>query len=681
MHFHRKEAHVPNEAQIGAPSETDQDQLHEWADETLKKDEQALQGKKVGAIMAVYLLGVFMGSVDMGIVSPARTVIQGFFGIDASLGIWLITIYSLAYAAAIPVMGKLADKHGRKPIFLLSILLFGLGSLGCGLSMYTGSFIFLLAMRALQAVGGGGILPIANAEFGTSFPADKRGMALGLVGMVYGVANVVGSAVGSAIIDLLGQANWAFIFYFNVPIAAIIILMDLKSLPNHAAEEVKKTDLAGSLAFVVIILCVLYGIKNIDFFDFAASVASMNVWPFLLAGIVLWPLFVAIEHRAEDPILNLSHFHNPNICMTLIMSIASGIIMMGMLFVPQFSENVLGMPSGSGGYFTLIIGFASAIGAPASGGMIDKMGAKPVLGIGFCFSILGCLFLAFVTANFPNVVTIVVGLILAGIGMGFVMGTPLNYMMLEHTEKHEANSALATLSLVRSIGTIVAPALLAGFLAQAGSVFQSQAMDFMPTSIDFSNDPYVEAVAEDLDAMTGNPMTAGMAEGMERSGISLTEPMEMDMTGTDGENASIPQQALDRLQNADVTTIVDDCCFMAECMFDQMADSMKGNVESQITGALDQMKAAQASMPAMAGASMDPVIDDMESLNENLDHVFATALQNYQQEIRNSASSLQERFRTTLNQAFKKIYLCVGICAAVGGLLLVFYRSPARKKQ
>jgi MFS family permease len=169
------------------------------------------KNKSLAFILVVYLAGIFMGAIDTGIVTPAREIIQNNFGVDAKTGIWMITIYTLAYAASIPVMGKLADRIGRKTIYILSIFLFGLGSLLCGLSHYFGSFWFLVGARALQAIGGGGIVPVATAEFGTSFPPEKRGMALGLVGAVYGVANIFGSLAGSAILDIFGTKNWEYI--------------------------------------------------------------------------------------------------------------------------------------------------------------------------------------------------------------------------------------------------------------------------------------------------------------------------------------------------------------------------------------------------------------------------------------------------------------------------------------
>ena len=131
------------------------------------------QKKTLVLVTIVYLAGIFMGAIDTGIVTPARTVIQNHLGVNEQTGIWMITIYTLAYASSIPIMGKLADKLGRKKVYLVSIFLFGIGSLFCGLSSYMDSFTMLLLARAVQAVGGGGIMPVATAEFGTTFPEEK----------------------------------------------------------------------------------------------------------------------------------------------------------------------------------------------------------------------------------------------------------------------------------------------------------------------------------------------------------------------------------------------------------------------------------------------------------------------------------------------------------------------------
>ena len=248
-------------------------------------------------VMIIYLAGIFMGAIDTGIVTPARTVIQSNLGVNEQTGIWMITIYTLAYATSIPIMGKLADKYGRKYIYLTSIFLFGLGSLFCGLSQDFGSFNLLLIARVVQALGGGGIVPVATAEFGTTFPEEKRGLALGLVGGVYGIANIFGASAGSAVLDIFGTNNWQFIFYINLPITVFILIAGFIALRNTKVPDTSKIDFSGIFTLTIMILSLLYSLKNLDFFDFS-TITNKDVLPFLILFLVLIPLFIFIEKRA-----------------------------------------------------------------------------------------------------------------------------------------------------------------------------------------------------------------------------------------------------------------------------------------------------------------------------------------------------------------------------------------------
>jgi EmrB/QacA subfamily drug resistance transporter len=499
------------------------------------------QNKKLNfaLIMAVYLLGIFMGALDTGIVTPARTVIQNYLGVSDKSGIWMITMYTLAYAASIPIMGKLADKYGRKYIYLISITLFGLGSLLCGLSQHFESFALLLGARAIQAIGGGGIVPVATAEFGTTFPKEKRGMALGMVGGVYGIANIFGSSAGSAILDLFGNDNWQYIFYINVPITIFIVIAGLICLPNTKAEEVKKIDILGIGLLTAMILSLLYGLKNIDFFDFTNTFTSKEVYPFLLIFLVLLPFFLMAEKKAEDPVMNLSYFKNPRIDITLILSMLSGIVLMGMIFVPEFSENALKIPSGDGGYLVIILGVFAGLGAPFSGKLIDKFGVKMVLGLGFLVSAIGSLFLIFVATDYPSMLTIFISLMFVGLGIGFTMGTPLNYMMLDNTKQEESNSALATVSLIRSIGTTIAPAIMIGFIAHAGTSFQGNIMPLLPSEVAVPELPYSQEISAALDEMKADPAMAEKLNGIEIPDLSSMQTVKFDMNASGGVDCQV----------------------------------------------------------------------------------------------------------------------------------------------
>ncbi len=540
---------------------------------------------KLGMIMFLYMLGIFMGAIDTGIVTPARTVIQANLGVDDKLGIWMITIFTLAYAASIPISGKIADRIGRKHVYLVCITLFGLGSLICGLSSNFSSFPMLLTGRVIQAIGGGGIMPIANAEFGTTFPEEKRGMALGLLGGVYGLANILGSSLGSAILDIFGIENWQFLFYINLPISLVIIIFGIVFLPvNKTTDKPGKIDILGTVVIVAMILTLIYGLKNIDFFDFSNTLKSVDVYPFLIAFVVLLPVFILIENRAQDPIMNLKYFTSPKILITLIVSFFVGLCMMGMIFVPQFSENSLNMATGKGGYFVTILGLFTAIGAPMSGKLVDKYGAGKILSGGFIVSLIGSLFLAFVATRINNLTTVLVSLALIGTGLGFVMGSPLNYMMLGNTKKEQANSALATLSLVRSIGTVIAPSIMIGFIAQAGIVAQDQLMGILPQPT-APNLPQAVELSKTFEEMKKDPRMAEKLKNINIPDLSNIGNMNFDMKGGDG----LPADLVKSMQSADVTNIVDKAKEISIYMFDQKTPAIMEEIQSGIQHGIDSM--------------------------------------------------------------------------------------------
>lgn len=479
--------------------------------------------------LVLCLLGLFMGALNTGIVIPARNIIQNSLGVSDTTGIWMITIFSLAYAVSMPLAGKMADKHGRKIVYIMSITLFGFGSLLCGLSSHFQSFSFLLGARVIQALGGGGIMPIAVAEVGCSFPEEKKGTALGLVGGVYGIANIFGSTIGSSILSIAGNDQWQWLFYINIPISICIIIIAIFKFPYHnKANEIMRTDIKGAVILSAVILSLMYGLTNIKFYDFKNSLMSMNVWPFILLFIVLLPILILVESKAEDPVLNLKYFTNRQVLLTFIISFIVGVGMMGVVFVPQFAENVLKIKTGTGGYLVALLGVFSGIAAPASGKLIDKFGCKIVLTAGFLFTMIGSLFLAFVATAYGNLITVSAGLLLMGFGMGFTMGTPLNYMILTNVAETESSSAHSTLSLIRSIGTTISPNLMVGFIAKAGKSMPEKLMGVI------------------------KQIMASKAGGMGEMKGMMTNQNAM-MPG----NGGIPADAIKNLQTADVFSIVD----------------------------------------------------------------------------------------------------------------------------
>jgi MFS family permease len=288
-----------------------------------------------------------------------------------------------------------------------------------------------------------------------------------------------------------------------------------------------------------------------------------------------------------------------------------------------------------------------------SGKLIDAHGVKPVLGAGFVASIAGALYLVFVAAVHPSLMNVIVSLALIGLGMGFTMGTPLNYMMLQKTDDAESNSALATLSLVRSIGTAVAPAIMVAFVAHAGASMQASLMEVMPTEVTVSPLPYAQELDEEFAALQANPQMSALMQGVDVPNLESFETIEVGMgaggaasaaddakgsaadagamsAGSGGAGAGgsggaadaagdsagfagaggveLSDDLLQEVQNSDVTTIVDTCKDLSVAMFAQVRPQAEQQAQDGIAagiGAIDnQVAAIDASLAAQGtGAS------------------------------------------------------------------------------
>lgn len=419
--------------------------------------------ENLGLMLVIYLTGLLIGGLYVGMVSPARTVIQADFGIDGTLGIWMINIYTLFYAALIPIIGKIADRRGRKRVFTICMGVFCAGSIICGISQSFGGFGMLLMGRVVQAVGAGGVIPVANAEIGTTFPPDKRGMALGIAAAIIGVSNVFGSALGSAVVGAFGVQQWPMMFFLCIPFCLAVIFASIAFLPDSEVEESPgRMDIAGSVLFTLFVLLLLLGVKSVG----DASTPLIAAAPFV-GAVACAIAFRFVEARAEDPVFHLEYFHNRQIVVTMIVSFFIGCFVISLVLVPELAEYAMGDPLGSGGYYILAIGLTSFVATPIGGKVIDKVGPKPVLMTGLVISVVGLLFLAFVAVAAPSIVTFVAGLAVVGAGMGMAMGAPTNYMILENTEKQDSTSAIATITLIRQIGTTVAPAIYIGLITSA----------------------------------------------------------------------------------------------------------------------------------------------------------------------------------------------------------------------
>ena len=417
------------------------------------------KSKSRNFIITTFLLGVFMGALDTSVVAPFLTTIIEKFKISTTLSTWVITIYTLAYAVSLPIIGKLADRYGRRRMFLLAVSLFGLGSLASGLAL---NIQWLILARALQAIGAGGIFPIASAEIAYQFPKEKRGIALGMVGGTYGVANVIGPIIGGVILAFF---VWRWAFLINVPIALLIIYLALQ-IEEHVPREAKTLDIGGALNLTIAILLIMIAFTNLDSSNLLKSFLSFKVVGLLAISLLLLTLLAWIESKAEDPILDMKYFGKWQVVLVFLISFLTGTIMMISVFLPAFGETVVGLSKPMASLMLLPLALMMTIMAPTGGHIIDKYSPKLVLFVGFSLVLLSGLLLYFWVSFAYQLVILS---ILLGIGFGFTIGTPVNYLIVASFPRKEVDVGLGVNSLFRSIGTTISPIVYGGLIATASA--------------------------------------------------------------------------------------------------------------------------------------------------------------------------------------------------------------------
>ena len=424
-----------------------------------------MNDKTRNQILLVQFLGVLMGALDIAIVAPALPSIQKFFGVGDRALTWTFTIYVLFNLIGTPLMAKLSDLFGRRSIYVLDVTLFAIGSLVVALSP-SNLFAVLLAGRALQGLGAGGIFPVASAVIGDTFPPEKRGSALGLIGAVFGLAFLVGPILGGIILSFTG---WEWLFIINLPIALVVIFMGLKLLPSTRPEAQRPFDILGMLTLGVLLASLAYGLNQIDTQNFVGSLTSLNVWPFLLGAVVLIFVFVQFEQNAEDPILNLRLFKSRQTVLASFLSAGAGLGEVGMVFIPSLA--VAAMPAiinkHTASYLLMPVVLAMAVGSPLVGRLLDKFGSKAVVLAGTVLLAIGMLMLS--NSSWTSVLWLfITAATVIGFGLSSLLGAPVRYIMLNEASTADRTSAQGLIALFTSVGQLTSSALVGAVAASMG---------------------------------------------------------------------------------------------------------------------------------------------------------------------------------------------------------------------
>jgi EmrB/QacA subfamily drug resistance transporter len=386
------------------------------------------------------LIAMFMAVLDMQIIITALPTIAGELG-DLHLFGWVGASFLLSTAAVAPFYGKLGDMFGRKNVLIVAIVLFIAGSLACGVAW---SMETLIAARVLQGLGGGGLMVSAFAVIGELFAPRERAKYQGYSSAVFAVASILGPVAGGGITDLFG---WRWVFLINVPIGVVVLAIIITSMARKINDRRQKIDYAGGLLLAVATSALVY------WGDHVLNPQGPDIWTFLLPAVALLALagFVAVERRAEEPIIPLRLFANHTITLTTIMSLLLGMATLGQFFYfALYMQTITGLSPALVGMLFLPASAASMISAMIAGNIIARTGRYKLFPvIAMALGTLAMIAFTWVNADSP---VWLIGAMMAMFGMS--MGLSMQVLMVAVQSAAPLADIGAATSLVTQARTV-----------------------------------------------------------------------------------------------------------------------------------------------------------------------------------------------------------------------------------
>lgn len=396
-----------------------------------------------------YILGaigmfIIMSTLDGSIVNIALPVMSADLHIPMNLAEWVVSIYLIVICASLLFFGKLGDIVGKVRIFRIGTILFTIGSLFAG---FNNSLILLLAARAVQAVGASMTMATSNGIITEVFPMKERGRALGMIGSFVAVGSIAGPGLGGII---LAHLPWGYIFWINLPIGLITILIGQMVLPKDQARQRTPIDVAGTLTSMLGICALFGGI----FVGQAVGFTNPSVLAAFAAAVVAFVVFGWVEQRTDHPLVAFKLFKNSEFTISLL---AAFLIFVTNFFfnviAPFYLQNARGLAPNKAGYMMMIFPIIQVVVAPLAGALSDKKGPYKLTLIGLILIGISQLGYTFLTLDAPLIVMMVL-MALVGLGNG-IFQSPNNTIVMSAVNREDLGVAGGMNAFARELGMVV----------------------------------------------------------------------------------------------------------------------------------------------------------------------------------------------------------------------------------
>ena len=417
-------------------------------------------------ILGAVLLGIFLAALDQTIVGTALPrIVTDLKGNDVY--VWAFTAYLLTATVSGPIYGKLSDIFGRRPIFIIGVSIFLIGSALAGLSQTMWQF---LLFRGLQGLGAGALFPIALAIIGDIFAPSERGKYQGFFGAVFGVSSLIGPAIGGLLTDNVG---WHWIFFVNIPIGLVVLVIIWRTLPTHREQGVDRhIDYMGATLLVAALVPILIGFTNKQFGEWT----DLDVGGLIVLGLVVVGVFIWVESRAHEPIVPLSLFRIRDFTASVIaMFLAIMGFFAAVAFLPRWFQVVDGSSATVSGYQILPLLGGLIISAITTGQVVARTGRYKAIIVGaLVVMAFGLFLLTHIRPDTPQPL-LWLWMAITGIGAGPVFAV-FTLAVQNAVPVRELGTATSSLTLFQQVGGTVG-------LAITGTLFGSTLVEEVPKQL------------------------------------------------------------------------------------------------------------------------------------------------------------------------------------------------------